>query len=198
MNTPAHVATSLLVWRHESGWPAASAVTIGAVLPDAPMFAFYAYQRVLAGRSEQDIWSTLYFDEEWQLFFDLFNSIPLLLLAVFVARRWGNRWVQLLGLSAVVHACCDLPVHHDDAHRHFLPLTTWRFESPLSYWDPAHFGHIMIWLELAFAVASSGFVYVNAKSLALRRCASGILVLYAFAVVVAILVWLRVALTAEA
>ena len=45
MNTPAHVAASVLAWRNEAGWGSAAAVTIGALLPDAPMYVFYAYQQ---------------------------------------------------------------------------------------------------------------------------------------------------------
>ena len=45
MNTPAHVAASLLVWRKEKGTMAASAVVLGALLPDLPMFGFYGYQK---------------------------------------------------------------------------------------------------------------------------------------------------------
>ena len=45
MNTPVHLALSVFVWRIESGWQAAAAISIGALLPDMPMIAFYAYQK---------------------------------------------------------------------------------------------------------------------------------------------------------
>jgi len=48
-----------------------------------------------------------------------------------------------------------LPVHHDDGHRHFFPLSDWRFESPVSYWDPAHYGHIFLWIELLLVAAGT-------------------------------------------
>ena len=47
----------------------------------------------------------------------------------------------------------DLPVHHDDGHPHFWPFTMWIFESPLSYWDPRHFGAWLGAFEIALAVA---------------------------------------------
>lgn len=106
MNAPAHVAASLLIWRNEPGWGAATAVTVGALLPDAPMFAFYGYQKFIAGRSESDIWSTLYFDDRWQLFFDIFNSIPLMLLVIGVCYLFGFRLGVLLGASVLLHLCC--------------------------------------------------------------------------------------------
>ena len=46
----------------------------------------------------------------------------------------------LFALAALVHLAGDLPLHADDAHRHFWPVTDWRFHSPVSYWDPAHHG----------------------------------------------------------
>jgi hypothetical protein len=44
MNTPAHLALSIFIWRSNTGWQAAAAVALGAVLPDLPMIAFYFYQ----------------------------------------------------------------------------------------------------------------------------------------------------------
>jgi len=48
-----------------------------------------------------------------------------------------------------------LALHHDDAHRHFLPLSGFRFESPISYWDPAHYGLVFGAVELAGVVVGS-------------------------------------------
>ena len=191
MNTPAHVAASVLVWRGEKGWWAAAAVGLGAFLPDLPMFGFYAYQKLWAGTSEREIWSTLYFDENWQLLFDLFNSIPLGLLAAAICYRFGFRFGLLLTGSAVLHMLCDFPLHHDDAHRHFLPLTNWRFESPVSYWDPRHYGFLFMWMELAFAIVACSYVGIRGKQLPMRCLAFATLALYALGIAFAIIVWVN-------
>ena len=112
MNTPAHLAASLLVWRNETDRWHVVAIGMGAVLPDAPMFAFYGYQKIM-GRSEAFIWNTAYFQERWQLCFDLFNSIPIFLGIYLLARFLPLRWLSLLAASALLHCVCDLPVHHD-------------------------------------------------------------------------------------
>ncbi len=117
-------------------WPAVA----GAVVPDAPMFLFYFVERAVLGSSEREIWSTRYFLPAWQDFFDLFNSLPIAGVACWVSYRLGKTGWGIFFASMMLHIVCDLPVHHDDAHRHLWPLTDWRFESPVSYWDPNHFG----------------------------------------------------------
>lgn len=190
MNTPAHIAASLLVWKDETGWRSASAVVIGAVLPDAPMFAFYAWQKLVARQTESEIWTKLYFQDGWQLFFDVFNSIPLMLLVMAISHWFGFRWGVLLGASALLHLCCDLPVHHDDAHRHFLPFTHWRFASPISYWDPRHHGLAFMVLELVFAISVCVYVGWKGEHVAMRSAAYGTLALYTAGLIFAAIMWL--------
>lgn len=190
MNTPAHVAASLLVWRNEPGWGAAAAVGIGAVLPDAPMYGFYVYQKWIARQSESAIWSRLYFENSWQLLFDGFNSIPFAL-ALIAFSLWGGwRWGVLLWGSALLHLACDLPVHHDDAHRHFLPFTNWRFASPVSYWDPRHYGLVFMIFELAFAMTACLYVAGRSQVAPMRTVARGTLVLYILGIGFALAMWL--------
>jgi len=198
MNTPAHLAASLLLWRKEAGWGAASAIACGAILPDAPMFGFYLYQKII-GSSEREIWSTHYFAENWQAFFDAFNSIPIfiVLMAVFYFAsryRTGFRWGMLLAASALLHVACDLPLHNDDAHRHFWPLTDWRYRSPVSYWDPKFYGIQFMLREILFAVLASGLVAWQckwqSKQRPMRILAILTLALYAVGIAFAVVVWM--------
>lgn len=190
LNTPTHVAASLLVWRKESDWKSVVAVACGAFLPDAPMFGFYGYQRLWAGASEREIWTTSYFDPSWQLFFDLFNSIPIAVVMVLLCRRLGLRFGQLVSASALLHMCCDLPVHHDDAHRHFLPLSDWRFESPISYWDPQHHGVIFAIVEMIFAITACGMVGWKTTATSMRAAAFCTLGFYGLGIAFAFVFWI--------
>ena len=135
MMTPAHIAASLFVWRDQPGWRRMSAIVFGAALPDLAMVGFYVFQKAI-GTPEQVIWSERYFAEHWQLLFDLCNSIPIALVAMIIFARLDRPILWLISASALLHMLCDLPVHHHDAHRHFLPLTDWRFRSSVSYWNP--------------------------------------------------------------
>ena len=64
-----------------------------------------------------------------------------------LARRFAGDAGPLL------HLGLDLPLHHNDGRAHFQPFTDWVFESPLSYWDPAHYGWLVGPVEAAVCAA---------------------------------------------
>ncbi|MEM9367637.1 MAG: hypothetical protein AAGD07_16730 [Planctomycetota bacterium] len=191
MHTPAHIAASLLAYRDQTRPLPVIAATCGAVLPDAPMFLFYAYQKVCQ-TPEREIWSTKYFETNWQLFFDVFNSMPLTLLLWGVSRWMGWKTLSILAGSVTLHLLLDLPLHHDDGHRHFLPFSNWRFASPVSYWDPNHFGLLIAPLEFIGAVTALIWVCIQNKSRSMRVASCSTLSVYALAIIVGVAVWLAI------
>jgi len=153
MNTPAHALLNLALLGSGSGRGYTRPILWGSVLPDLPMLLFYLWQRIAMGAPEAVIWSERYFDRGWQDFFDVFNSIPLAVLGLgigFATKRWGG---VAFFASMLLHQAMDLPLHREDAHRHFLPFSDFRFESPVSYWDPTRFG---AWASLAEAALVAG------------------------------------------
>ena len=140
MNTPAHVIVSALALGRGQTRKNWLSIIMGALLPDLPMVAFYFYQRLGVGQVDQLIWSQIYFEPHWQQFFDLFNSLPLIAVGTTIALARKSRVGAAFFLSMALHVALDLPVHREDAHGHFFPFSNWRFESPVSYWDPAHYG----------------------------------------------------------
>ena len=188
MHLPAHIIVSALVLGHGRWRFAWLAITGGAIFPDIPMLVFYGYQRVYLGRSEYMIWSSSYFEQQWQYVFDLFHSIPLIAAAAFVswcARR--SLWLVFF-LSMLLHALGDLPLHHDDAHAHFLPFFNWRFASPVSYWDPQYFGRYFAVAEIALVLI--GALMLTRRSLEWRVVALAAIGLYAGLLVFAWTVWI--------
>ncbi len=159
MNTPAHVILNLFVLGRKEIPRHQGAILAGAILPDAPMFFFYFIEKVVRGVPEYLIWSHDYYLEPWQNFIDCFNSLPFIALGLFVAWKTQSRAAQLFFVSMILHVCGDLPLHHDDAHRHFFPFSNWRFESPVSYWDPSHYGHIVTGLEILAVLVCAGLVF---------------------------------------
>lgn len=158
MNTPAHALIAVASLAGGSRRPFARQALVGALLPDLPMLGFYLWQRAYIGLSEREIWSDTYFRADWQLFFDTFNSAPIVLAGLALAslaRPVVRRPLQVFFGAMLLHIATDLPLHHDDGHRHFLPLSDWRFESPVSYWDPSHGGAVGAGLEVACVLAAS-------------------------------------------
>ncbi|MBE9066912.1 hypothetical protein IQ260_09620 [Leptolyngbya cf. ectocarpi LEGE 11479] len=168
MNTPSHVIFNLALLGRRARPKLNSPIFWGALLPDLAMFGFYGWAKLIANLDEATIWRETYYEPFWQTIFDVGNSIPLALLAIGVA-VWGRRrypgWQPLadgaifLALSVILHCLGDLPVHVDDGHRHFWPLSNFRFESPISYWDPDHHGRVFALVEFLLALIASWRVW---------------------------------------
>ena len=128
-------------------------ISVGALLPDIPMFFLYAYE-VIIGTSQRVIWDEKYFSPLWQNTIDIFNSIPLFIIILLLSVWRKVVWLQFFCYAALLHIVFDLPLHHDDGHRHFFPFSDWTFSSPVSYWDPAHYGHYWSVIELLILVGT--------------------------------------------
>ena len=179
MNTPSHAILSLALLCGNGRRDLAPAVVTGAVAPDLPALVFYLVKRLGQGRSEQEIWTLDYFLPEWQNVFDLAHSIPLALVGLGIAYWLARRVPQAFFASLLLHSVFDLPLHHNDAHRHFFPFSAARFESPLSYWDPAHHGSLMLCLELSTVCLTSLWLCKRFTSRAARAALLAVVMLYA-------------------
>ena len=158
MNTPAHAVVNLLLLSRNGGQARVSAIVAGALIPDLAIIGFYAWQLV-RDTPESVIWSVEYHQPFWQGLIDSFNSIPLILLAILACALARRPLALAFFASMLLHCLGDLPLHHDDAHRHFFPFSDWRFASPVSYWDPAHHGALASLAEIAAVLAASAFLY---------------------------------------
>ncbi len=180
MDTTAHIVTNLLVQNRASRPQLFLLIVAGAIIPDLPIIIFYAWESWFAGSSELEIWTSRYYLPGWQNFIDLFNSIPLIAAGLLGSLYFRLQWPLVMLSGMALHVLFDLPLHNDDAHRHFFPFSDWRFISPISYWDPNHHGDIMrlaqivlvtcglIWLWIKNAchgiragVLTLGFIYAG-------------------------------------
>lgn len=190
MNTPAHAIAGLLVLGRRDRPELDLPILLGSVAPDVPMVWFYFWQKVVRGVPERTIWSESYFEADWQAFFDVFNSLPVLLGCAVVAWRFGRPRLTAFLAAMAVHVVGDLPLHHDDGHRHFYPLSDWRFESPVSYWDPAHYGGIVAPLEAVLVVAGCFVLARRRTSLGARLAIAAVAVVYALYWGYAVFMWM--------
>ncbi len=118
----------------------------GALMPDLPMFVLFAIDKA-RGIPMDEIWRVRYFQDDWQIPINAFNSIPIYALILGLAYWRKSRAWMVFALAALLHILFDLPVHREDEHAHFWPLSNWKFISPVSYWDPAHYGNIVAVFE---------------------------------------------------
>lgn len=130
---------------------AAAAAAAGGLTPDLAAFALVLWALV-GGMDAETIFRTAYFSASWQAVMAPFHSAPLWLAAFALAWTLRRPAAAAFAGSGLLHQAFDFPVHADDPHRHLWPLSDWRFESPVSYWDPRHFGGWVQPLEIVLGL----------------------------------------------
>lgn len=138
------------------------------------MFVFFAWARGIQGLPHQVIWRDAYYEPFWQNIFAVGNSIPLALVGIGLCWRFKRMWGVAFFASMVLHHLEDLPLHSDDAHRHFWPLSNVRIFSPISYWDARSYGWLGGGIELLLLLAASGYLWWRVRS----RIGRGLMLLF--------------------
>jgi len=182
MITPSHMIYSWALAKATDPQPnklRTLAFVAGGLIPDLPTYTFFFVHTFLLGTSQQLMWDTLYFDSAWSPFITLSHSLllwPLLLLGAALTKQ---RLLKFFAMSGLLHVTLDFFVHHDDAYRHFWPLSDWKFMSPISYWDPAYFGNWVGLVDTVFIIALLTWlwsIYKNHKKI--QYLAMGLVTMY--------------------
>ncbi|WP_175561219.1 hypothetical protein [Hydrococcus rivularis] len=82
MNTPSHYILNLAFLGKAIAPNANVAITLGAILPDLPIFAFYIVAKFFCKMPEHQIWSQAYYKPFWQNLIALFHSFPVAAIAI--------------------------------------------------------------------------------------------------------------------
>lgn len=159
MNTPTHMLTAAALLARSGKTPRNWAVMAGALLPDLSIFMLVGWARLVENIPHRQIWSEVYWQEPWQTLGAMSNSFVIWAALAVIAFALGWRILMVLALAAIVHIALDFPFHADDAHKHFWPLTEWRFHSPLSYWDRNHHSQWVGALELGLVLVSMAVLW---------------------------------------
>ena len=170
MMTQTHVLIGLSLYGRPAE-PARNLMAIaGGIVPDAAIFVLYAIEKS-RGTRESVIWSDVYYSPFWQDVVAWGNSIPLwlMLLAIGFLVRFKSKAVASLLIvfagSCLAHMACDFPLHVEDAHRHFFPLSSWRFRSAVSYYNPNHYGVQAASCEALLGVGLSIWMWMRFKNI---------------------------------
>jgi len=154
VQTQTHVLLALTLLSKKDTPRRNRAIVAGSLIPDAFIYLIWVWYS-LTGSSQSQIWNVHYFQNPTQFYDALFNSIPLylvitvtgLFLAKAESRRQLGQLIIVFGLAALLHIGFDIPVHASDAHRHFWPISDWRFYSRFSYWEADHHATLVTCLE---------------------------------------------------
>ena len=164
MNTPSHYIINLAFLGQTIAPKQNVAITIGAILPDVPIFLFYFIAKYIYKLPASKIWSEAYYEPVNQNIVALFHSIPLAIIGMVICWYFNWQFGMVILMSAIAHSLLDLPVHHDDAHRHFFPFSNYRFISPFSYWDTKHYAKYVAGIEVLLVLVANPFVMSLLKS----------------------------------
>ncbi len=133
------------------------ALLFGSIAPDLPLtliaIGAIIYDGVNGslggdGSVVKSLFEDWFFNSPWvKTAHNLFHS-PLLdaiyiLFGYWLWKKGGKRggWNFWFALSCMFHTLIDIPIHYDDGPLLLFPLNwTWRFMSPVSYWDPQRYG----------------------------------------------------------
>jgi len=165
MNTPSHLIINLAILRQGQAPAATWPILLGAFAPDAALFGFYGWAKLVQRLPEAVIWTEAYYRQAWQHIFAVGNSIPLALAGLGGSLILQRPLAAAFFASMLLHHLGDLPLHHDDAHRHFWPLSDWRFISPVSYWDRNHWGAVGALIELVLLAVAVGVLWSRLDSM---------------------------------
>ena len=155
MNTPAHLIFGLTAFGKANQTAVTAAAFAGALLPDLSLYVLVAWHQFVLGTDLRIVFGELYFSEAWQSIFRIDNSMVLWGIALVLGLMWRAPVVIVLCGAALLHLVLDFGFHHDDGRAHFWPISNWIFESPVSYWDPRHYGTYVGMAEIAVALGCS-------------------------------------------
>jgi len=183
MHTPGHAVVNLALIGASTGSPSFLPIVLGAVLPDLPIVVLYIREHHLHHVPDEVIWREHYQRPFWQNLIHGMHSFPLATAGLALAVMAGSPAWTLFFASALLHALADFPIHVHDAHRHFWPLSNYRFISRISYWDLRYHARSVAAVELLGVGMASAFLWIQRPGTALRAMLLSVGLWYAWSYV---------------
>ena len=159
MNTPTHLIMSAVLFAKPEQRKVTTAALLGGFIPDFSLYFMFFWHQFILGTPTKTIFHELYFSNYWQKIFAIDNSF--IVWGFFIGVAWSlkSKWIIAMSSAAFIHLLCDFPLHANDARAHFWPVTMWRFESPISYWDSNYNGNILSTLEIFLVCVMLGILW---------------------------------------
>lgn len=185
MNTPAHLILGMTAFGKAGRPTVTTAAFVGALLPDLSLYLLSGWHLAVLGTSPEVVFGQLYFSDAWQSIFRIDNSFIIWGIALGIAAFARSPVLVALCGAALLHIALDFPLHHDDGRAHFWPITDWIFQSPISYWDPAHHGNIVGAIEVLVVLLCCGVLWRRFRHVLMRA----LIVVLAAMQVAPVIVW---------
>ncbi|MDJ1007893.1 MAG: cobalamin biosynthesis protein CobQ [Paracoccaceae bacterium] len=168
MNTPAHLIFGAAAFGRPHLPRTLLAALAGSFAPDLSLYLMTAVSIWGLGIPPEIVFRDLYYSDAWQQVFAVDNSFVLWGLALGLAIRSRSAPAVAFTGAAFLHLAFDFPLHTHDARMHFWPLTDWRFESPVSYWDGRAYARIVESLVLVAVLALAVLIWRRFRTWAAR------------------------------
>lgn len=155
MRTFSHaIVTTAIGRKAEVGRGSLLAFVLGSVLPDLPVGVLM----VLALLKNPDMEEAMvimdrafYSSPFWITLHNTPHSFVAMgvisLLGYMLLQKRLGRWLLWYAAGTVLHIFIDVFTHATDGPLFLYPLSDYRFQSPVSYWEPAYYGEIFTLLE---------------------------------------------------
>jgi hypothetical protein len=154
-----------------------SAALIGSVAPDLPLVVLSVctalVKLVREGRPITNIHSfmfdDLFFNDPlWIIAHNTLHSPVLLATALVVTNLFRTttlgRWFFWFFVACAFHTLLDIPTHSIDGPLLLFPFNwTFRFYSPVSYWEIDHYGSVVTVIEYSLDVALIVFLAFTSR-----------------------------------
>lgn len=185
MNTPTHLIMSAVLFAKPEQRKVTAAALLGGFAPDFSLYFMFFWHQFILATPTKKIFDELYFSDYWQKIFAIDNSFIVWGIFLGLSLFQKSGWMIAISGAAFVHLLCDFPLHVDDARAHFWPLTMWKFESSISYWDNDHHGSFISILEIILVCVMLSVLWKRFDTLITRS----VLVLSAMIMVIPLLVY---------
>ena len=152
------------------------AFLLGSFLPDVPLFVLSVIFGLFSTMAAEGMsgpamaeYDRLFFnDPTWIIPHNFFHApfilAGILAIGLLLQRRespWGQRLVWF-AMAAGLHTTIDILTHHNDGPLLLFPFDfSTRFASPISYWDPDHYGRIFTWFEMSLNIVLLSYVLLG-------------------------------------
>jgi hypothetical protein len=192
MQTQSHLLLTGLYANKKQNNPALPlhtwALLVGSVLPDIPFFLLTVVGEIwfrwfaplpVANVSVMEYlhFELFFHDPLWIVGHNLFHSLLidglLALIGYWFWHRSRARWALALfwlGVSMTAHTIIDIFTHSSDGPLFLFPLNwTYRFPSPVSYWEASNFGIYFALFEWLLDAAIISYFIIEWRKRSIRR-----------------------------